>query len=85
MTSGSKTTMRTVAIDRFGGPDALAVHALPVPGVGPHDVVIRVEYAGVGEWDPFEREGGYAQMLGVPSACRAPWMHSLQRASTPSC
>lgn len=65
MTLGTKTTMRAVAIDRFGGPDALAAHTLPVPDVGPHDVLIRVEYAGVGEWDPFEREGGYAQMLGV--------------------
>ena len=65
MTLGTKTAMRAVAVDRFGGPDALAVHALPVPDVGPRDVLIRVEYAGVGEWDPFEREGGYAQMLGV--------------------
>ena len=65
MTLGTKPTMRAVAVERFGGPDAMAVQAVPVPDVGPHDVVIRVEYAGVGEWDPFEREGGYAQMLGV--------------------
>jgi hypothetical protein len=30
-----------------------------VPEVGPDEVLIRVETAGVGQWDPFEREGGF--------------------------
>jgi NADPH:quinone reductase len=58
-------TMRAVALDRFGGIETLQVREIPVPEVGPDQVLIRVESAGVGEWDPFEREGGYAQMLGV--------------------
>ncbi|WP_434045622.1 MULTISPECIES: quinone oxidoreductase family protein [Sorangium] len=57
--------MRAVALDRFGGPEALALRTLPVPTVGPDEVLVRVEVAGVGEWDPFEREGGYARMLGL--------------------
>ena len=57
--------MRAVAIDHFGGPEALSVHTLPVPEVGPGEVLVRVATAGVGEWDPFEREGGYAEMLGI--------------------
>lgn len=57
--------MRAVAIDRFGGPEALRLQTLPVPEVGPGEVMIRVETAGVGQWDPFEREGGYAEMLGI--------------------
>lgn len=57
--------MRAVVINRFGGPDELVVQEIPVPGIAPDQVLIRVEYAGVGAWDPFEREGGYARMLGI--------------------
>lgn len=60
-----KPTMRAVAMDRFGGPEALELRNLPVPEAGLGEVLIRVEVAGVGEWDPFEREGGYAEMLGI--------------------
>lgn len=60
-----RDTMRAVAIDRFGGPETLSVRAVPVPDVGPGEVLVRVATAGVGAWDPFEREGGYAEMLGV--------------------
>src|SRR5690606_38250934 len=56
--------MRAVAIDRFGGPDVLEVKSLPVPEPGPRDVLIRVAYAGVAEWDVYEQEGGFAGMLG---------------------
>jgi NADPH:quinone reductase-like Zn-dependent oxidoreductase len=60
--------MRAMAIDGFGGPEALTRHVLPVPAIGDDEVLVRVEYAGVGEWDPFEREGGYARMLGTTPA-----------------
>jgi NADPH2:quinone reductase len=63
-----RSTMRAVAIDRFGGPEVLHIQMVPVPDLGPGDVLIHVEIAGVGEWDPFEREGGYAQMLGIEPA-----------------
>ncbi len=56
-------TMQAAAIDRFGG--AIVPRTLPVPQVGPDEVLIRVESAGVGVWDPFEREGGFAEMMGV--------------------
>jgi len=58
-------TMRAVAMDRFGGPEVLTVKTLPIPEVGPDEVLIHVESAGVGVWDPFERDGGFAGMLGV--------------------
>lgn len=58
-------TMRAVVLNRFGGPDELVVQKVAVPELGPHDVLIRVQYAGVGEWDLFEREGGYADLLGI--------------------
>ncbi len=54
-------TMRAVALDRFGGPEVLKVQTLAVPEVGPDEILIQLEAAGVGVWDPFEREGGFAQ------------------------
>jgi NADPH:quinone reductase len=57
--------MQAVALDAFGGVETLILQTLPVPSIGPDDVLIRVDVAGVGEWDPFEREGGYAEMLGI--------------------
>jgi NADPH2:quinone reductase len=44
-------TMRAAAIDRFGGPEVLTVHVLPVPTVDPREVLIAVSSAGVGSWD----------------------------------
>ncbi len=38
--------------------------SLPVPEVGPDEILIRVESAGVGVWDPYEREGGFVEMTG---------------------
>lgn len=56
--------MRAVALDRFGGPETLKVQTLPTPEPGPDEILIHVEAAGVGAWDPYEREGGFAEMLG---------------------
>jgi NADPH:quinone reductase len=58
-------TMRAAAIDHFGGLDAFDVQTLPVPEIDPDEILIRVESAGIGAWDPFEREGGFAEMLGI--------------------
>jgi NADPH:quinone reductase-like Zn-dependent oxidoreductase len=59
----SEGTMRAMALDHFGGLETLSLHELPLPHPGPTEVTIRVEVAGVGEWDPFEREGGFAAMF----------------------
>lgn len=58
-------TMHAIALNAFGGPEQLKFQTIPVPEVGPNEVLIRVETAGVGEWDPFERQGGYAEMTGM--------------------
>lgn len=60
----TEQTMRAIALDRFGGIESMALRSLPVPELAPNQVLVRVEVAGVGEWDAFEREGGYAEMLG---------------------
>ena len=65
MKLAKNNTMKAVAIDRFGGPETLTVEMLPVPEVGPDEVLIRVDSADVAVWDPFEREGGFAKMYGI--------------------
>ena len=58
-------TMRAVALDKFGGPEALKIQNLPIPEIDAQEVLIRVEAAGVGAWDPFEREGGFVEITGI--------------------
>ncbi len=57
--------MKAIALDRFGGLETMKLQTLPVPEVGSNEVLIQVEWAGVGPWDPFEREGGFAKIFGV--------------------
>jgi NADPH:quinone reductase len=58
-------TMQAVALDKFGGPEALKIQNLPIPEIEANEVLIRVEAAGVGAWDPFEREGRFVEIMGV--------------------
>lgn len=57
--------MRAVAIDEFGGIEKMKPRKLPVPQVAPDEILVRVDTAGVGVWDPFEREGGFAKEFGM--------------------
>ena len=57
--------MRAVALDKFGGPEALKIQNLPIPQIEAQEVLIRVEAAGVGAWDPFEREGRFVEIMGT--------------------
>src|SRR3984893_16742000 len=50
-------TIRAAAIDRFGGPEVLSIHSLPVPVPDAREVLITVDTAGVGGWDADMREG----------------------------
>ena len=49
--------MCAAVIDAFGGPERLVLRDLPVPHVGPNDVLIRVDPAGIGPWDLKVRRG----------------------------
>ena len=53
-------TMKAAAIDRFGPPEVLRPHTVPVPKPGPHEVLIALHAAGVGIWDAKLRDGSYA-------------------------
>jgi Alcohol dehydrogenase GroES-like domain len=44
-------TMVAAAIDRGGDPEVLSIHRLPVPKLGPGEVLIAVQAAGVGVWE----------------------------------
>ena len=56
--------MNAVTIDRFGGLDVLKPSRRQLPDVGAGEVLIHVAYAGVGAWDPLEREGGFVELTG---------------------
>ena len=49
--------MRAAGLDRFGGPDVLTVHRLPVPVLDAREILLAVHTAGVGSWDADVREG----------------------------
>ena len=53
--------MRAAAIDRFGGPEVLTLHSLPVPIPDPQEVLIRLHTAGVGGWDADMRGGWWPE------------------------
>ena len=52
-------TMKAAAIDRFGPPEVLTLHTLPIPQPGPGEVLIALHAAGVGVWDAEVRAGKY--------------------------
>jgi NADPH:quinone reductase-like Zn-dependent oxidoreductase len=60
--------MRAIAMDHYGGAEELKLHQLPVPKLGPDEVLIKVEFAGVGRWDATERSGAMVQI--TPNAVK---------------
>lgn len=52
-------TMNAVDITEPGGPDVLKLVEYPVPGVGPGQLLVRVEAAGVNRPDISQRMGNY--------------------------
>ena len=61
ISSDIPATMRAAAIDRFGGPEVLSVHTLPVPEPNAQEVLIALDAAGVGTWDTGQRSGEWAE------------------------
>jgi NADPH:quinone reductase-like Zn-dependent oxidoreductase len=68
------TTMKAEVIDHFGPPDVMHSAFIAVPRLDDDEVLIRVETAGVGVWDPelcageFDTGGGFPQVLGSDGA-----------------
>lgn len=51
--------MKAAVVDQFGPPDVVHTAQVPVPKLGRSEVLIRVEAAAVGEWDPWLVEGSF--------------------------
>ncbi len=51
--------MKAAALEKFGPPQVLSLHALPVPLPGPGEVLIELHAAGVGVWDASVRDGSW--------------------------
>ncbi len=51
--------MKAAAIDAYGGPEVIHAETLPRPRPKADEVLIRVDAAGVGVWDPFVRTGEF--------------------------
>ena len=67
--------MKAAAIDRYGGPEVLHTATLPVPRPGPDQVLVRLDSAGIGVWDPYVRSGevefgpsGFPRVIGNDGA-----------------
>src|SRR5438552_3953005 len=58
---GVPKTTRAAATDRFGGPEELKIHTLPVPEIGPKELLIAVHTAGVASWDAEMRAGWWPE------------------------
>src|SRR5579863_9697002 len=63
MPDSTPTSMRAATIHSFGGAGQLRVEQIPVPELGADEVLVQVEYAGAGAWDPGEREGRYSELF----------------------
>jgi NADPH2:quinone reductase len=55
------STMRAAALDRFGGPEVLTIHELPVPTLDANEILIAVHTADVGPWDADMRGGWWPE------------------------
>ena len=71
-------TMKAVALDSFGGPEKLKVQTIPIPELTDNEVLIRVHAAGVGAWDPFEREGGLLSIFRASRSFPMCWAPTAQ-------
>ncbi|MFD3802942.1 NADP-dependent oxidoreductase [Streptomyces sp. NPDC058619] len=57
--------MRAIAYETYGGTEVLAETRLPVPKVGPGEVLVRVKYAGVNPVDWKIMSGGLDALMNV--------------------
>ncbi len=53
--------MKSIQIDRYGGPEVLVHRELPVPQPAAGEVLIRITHAGINFMDIHTREGKYAK------------------------
>ncbi|AVL76287.1 MULTISPECIES: quinone oxidoreductase family protein [Bacillota] len=57
--------MRAITLNEFGNAEKLNLNEVNLPKINENEVLIKLFYAGIGQWDIFEREGGYEKMLNL--------------------
>jgi NADPH2:quinone reductase len=62
MSKSTNGTRKAIAIDQFGGIEKMKLQSLSIPEILADEILVRVESAGVGVWDPMEREGFFAEI-----------------------
>jgi NADPH2:quinone reductase len=62
MSTSTNGTRKAIAIEQFGGIEKMKLQSLSMPEILSDEILVRVESAGVGVWDPLEREGYFAQI-----------------------
>jgi NADPH:quinone reductase len=62
MSKSTTVTRKAIAIDQFGGIEKMKLQSLSIPEILSDEILVRVESAGVGVWDPLEREGFFAEI-----------------------
>ena len=61
------STMKAVRVHEFGGPEVLKYDTgVPVPSIGPKDLLIRVKAVGVNPVETYIRSGQYARLPSLP-------------------
>lgn len=65
----STQTMKAIRLHEFGGPEVLRHEDVPVPSVGPGEVLVRVHAVGINPPDWYAREG----MPDVPPELKPPF------------
>ena len=73
----SQETMRAVVLTAIGGPENMEVTAVPVPGVGPHEVLVEVHTVSVNHQDVYAARG--KANIG---RMRLPHIHGIDPAGT---
>ena len=58
--------LKSIQIDRYGGPEVLVRRDIAVPVPGPGEVLIRISHAGINFMDVHTREGKYAASRTYP-------------------
>jgi NADPH:quinone reductase-like Zn-dependent oxidoreductase len=60
-------TMKAAVLHGPGPPDAFVIEDVPIPAVGPDDVLVKVKACGVSYRDVVERNGTYRRDVGFPA------------------
>lgn len=76
----NRKTMKSIQIERYGGPEVLIHRELAVPAPGPGDVLVRLEWSGINFMDVHTRQGKYAKSQTYP--VRLPTTLGMEGAGT---